>query len=390
MTIDNCFSGQAWVDDASDYRNPIRPSAPVATPSCATACNPDAPFDAYVPSFTGTATVDGLSFSADGLTAYVSGKSATGNDYDIYVAQRPSRVAAFSPLAPLAGVNTPANERFPSISPDGLRLYMTSRATGWDDIAVATRQRVQDPFSAPAPVPGINSSVHDQDPFWWGGDTLYFSSERPTGAQRDLYVTKLTDTGFSTPMKLNGPVSSPSAEDFAPVVTADGLTLYFSSRRPGLGGDGDGDIWMAKRASLDADFGEPVNLGPLNTTGKEYPVAVSRDGCTLYFASNRDTGLGGTDSFRLYQATRGKTIPQTVTLRLNIVGNGSVNYGPFHCSTGNVGTCEASAPPDSQLYIVGSRQSTWSGTCIAYGSAPVSTDGIVMFTNNGVCTLTFP
>jgi hypothetical protein len=380
LVVRNLRLNQNLVINSSDLSHPTS----VVTSN---RCNPDAPFDAYIPAFTGNADVDGLSFSADRRTAYLSGKNAVG-DYDIFIATRPSIAAAFDPLASLTSVNTPANARAPSIAADGVHLYMTTRVNGWDDIGVSTWSSATGSFGTPSPVPGINSNVHDQDPFWWGADTLYFASERPDGAHRDLYVTKLSSGGFSQPTKLNV-VNSPY-EDFRPVLTADGLTLYFSSKRPGIGTDGDGDVLMAKRASIEADFGEPVNLAAFNTSGSDFPVAVSSDGCTLTFASNRETGLGGTDSFRLYQATRAATIPSAVTLRLNIVGDGSVVSGPFNCSTGNVGTCSASAPPDSQATVWASRHAAWSGTCAPNGAPILSTDGIVVFTRNGVCTVTFP
>lgn len=397
LTVDNCYIGEALVLDSSDIQNPTRttvPTASCATASASTTCDPAAPFDAPVPAFTGPANVDGLSLSPDQLTVYASGNA--GGNYDIYYATRQTLTQPFGTLQPLPGpVNTPADERVPSISADGKRLYLMATVNNWHEISVAKRDNTSDNFAAPTPITSINSSVHDEDPFLWGSETLYFSSERPNAAHRDLYLTTFSGDTYAAPGLLspvstaNGALNS-NSEDYRPVLTADGLTLYFASKRVGLGSDTDGDIFMARRSSTSVPFAEPVvNLAGFNTSGQEFPVAVSNDGCTLYFAANRDTGYGNTNSFRLYQATRAATLPAQVTLTINIVGDGSLVSGPFDCHTGNVGTCSASAAPDTEMLLYASRQTKWTGICAGNGGL-LSTDGIVVFMNHAECTLTFP
>ena len=357
-------------------------------------CNPNAPFDAPVPAFTGTMNADGLTFSADGLTAYVSAKASPTADYDLYVATRSNTTVPFGPLTLLPNVNNLAHQRAPSLSPDGLALYMTSTATGSGDIAVATRPNIGALFGAATAVVPLNSSVSDQNPFWvvmpGGLQTLFFASERPNGAHRDIYQALPLAGGTWQIGKLTGPVTSLS-EDYRPVLTPDGLTLYFASTRTGIGGDTGGDIFMAKRASTLAEFGQPVNMWGLNSSGTEFPVNVSADGCTLYFASSEETGFGN-GTFRLYQAKRGSSIPATVTTRIEIVGNGSVTAGGFNCASspnGNVGTCTVAGAPYTMASVWANRQGVWQGSCTGHNGNP-STDGIVVFANNGVCTITFP
>jgi hypothetical protein len=65
--------------------------------------------------------------------------------------------------------------------------------------------------------------------------------------------------------------------------------LFFTSDRSG--GLGDRDIWVARRASPDDDWGAPVNLGPqVNTPGYEIGPSISADGRTLYFQSGQYRG----------------------------------------------------------------------------------------------------
>lgn len=79
---------------------------------------------------------------------------------------------------------------------------------------------------------------------------------------------------------INTPVN-----DGCPIESRDGLSLYIASNRPGtLGGN---DIWVADRVSKDAPWGEPQNLGaPVNTSANDFcPTPVG--GNWLFFVSER-------------------------------------------------------------------------------------------------------
>src|SRR5215475_4644918 len=56
--------------------------------------------------------------SPDELTVYFSRDDGSGN-YDIYQATRASKTAAFGGVAPVPGVNTPAEDREPQVTADG-------------------------------------------------------------------------------------------------------------------------------------------------------------------------------------------------------------------------------------------------------------------------------
>jgi hypothetical protein len=72
------------------------------------------------------------------------------------------------------------------------------------------------------------------------------------------------------------------------------LILFFDSKRDG--GYGSNDLYMTKRASRSAPWGEAVNLGPvINTSAYEENAQISTDGSTLYFDVERIGGLGGHD-----------------------------------------------------------------------------------------------
>ena len=80
-------------------------------------------------------------------------------------------------------------------------------------------------------------------------------------------------------------------QDGCPIQSPDGLSLYLASTRPRFAGDTrtDIDIWVAHRASQDAPWGAPQNLGaPVNSTDDDFCPTPTRGG-RLFFVSRRVT-----------------------------------------------------------------------------------------------------
>ena len=130
------------------------------------------------------------------------------------------------------------------------------------------------------------------------GLTLYFHSKRAGGmGDSDLWQAKRTslDQSFGKPTNL-GPLINSSATEQGPAISRDGLEMFFYSERPG--GLGDLDIWQSKRSSLDAPFGKPINLGPLvNSAELDSHATISPDGKSLFFGSERPGGKGDSDFY---------------------------------------------------------------------------------------------
>lgn len=105
---------------------------------------------------------------------------------------------------------------------------------------------------------------------------------------------------WSEPVNLGAPINSPGA-DQSPALSADGLTLYFASDRPG--GLGGVDVWVSHRASPDGPWDTPVNLGPtINSPDGDTGPDLSPDGHLLFFSSNRAGGVGNNDVYVSYRA----------------------------------------------------------------------------------------
>ncbi|GGF02417.1 OmpA family protein [Hymenobacter cavernae] len=109
----------------------------------------------------------------------------------------------------------------------------------------------------------------------------------------DLWASYYKNNAWSEPEILRV-VNSSTADEFSPVFAPDGQTLYFASSRKG--GQGGTDIYKATMGA-NGRFSPPENLGEdINTPGNENFPAVAPDG-TLYFSSDGHPGLGKLDIF---------------------------------------------------------------------------------------------
>ena len=99
-----------------------------------------------------------------------------------------------------------------------------------------------------------------------------------------------------------------------PALSPDGQTLYFASDKPG--GFGGVDLYKSVK-DQSGNWSAPVNLGPaINTSGDDMFPFVANDG-TLYFASNGHVGLGGLDIYSSTPSNEGWTAPANLGFPIN-------------------------------------------------------------------------
>jgi hypothetical protein len=99
-------------------------------------------------------------------------------------------------------------------------------------------------------------------------------------------------TTWSEPVNLGPTVNSP-ANDNGARLSSDGLSLYFTSNRPG--GMGGNDRWVSRRASRHSPWETPVNLSVLNSAADDGQGSLSPGGLIVFFNSNRPGGQGAAD-----------------------------------------------------------------------------------------------
>ncbi len=186
--------------------------------------------------------------SADGLELYFNSFRTDGlGGADLWVTRRATKSDPWGSAENLGPpINSEAAESAPSISADGLELYFD--------------------FYDPC--------LPDDDP------------------SQGFYVSKRekTDSPWGEPVTL-GPVINSWPIQWEINISSDGLLMSwadFWDGDPRPGGFGNTDLWFSGRSTKDGQWCEPVNLGPaINTLCAEVGPAISADGSTLYFSSKR-------------------------------------------------------------------------------------------------------
>jgi WD40-like Beta Propeller Repeat len=259
----------------------------------------------------------------------------------LWVSQRESLDSPWQTPQPLTVLNTPDSSSFtdysPNFSADGHWLFFhSSRADsscnggGRLELMAAHRQDARNDFGWEPPINlgcVLNTSAADNaGPTFLEDDStgtlyLYFTrNETPANPNGfNIYVSTCTaDISSCNRHQLWSPgtyVAELNSAGFRNTRTAirrrDGLEMLITSNRPGTVGAL--DLWVSLRDSAQDPWSIPIDLNVenlnkggtavVNTTANDGAPALSWDGQTVIFYSNKAGGLGGND---LYTSTRQK------------------------------------------------------------------------------------
>lgn len=203
----------------------------------------------------------------------------------------------YSPVNLGKGVNTGNAEYFPALTADGGTLVFTRQIGGNEDFWTSQFQNnvwsEATPLSTKINTSRFNEGAQTISP---DGKYLFFTGcNRPDGLGRcDIYVSHREGKDWGEPYNVGKPVNSEYWES-QPAISPDGRTLYFISNRPG--GSGGYDIWKSTITD-ETKWGAAVNLGPeVNTPFDENTPFLHADGRTLYFSSDGWPGFGHKDIY---------------------------------------------------------------------------------------------
>jgi hypothetical protein len=260
-------------------------------------CDPARPFGAVIPlpQLSSPQAEIGVELADDGLTGFLW-SDRTGID-QIYETSRATLDDALGAPRLVTALMTPgAADRDPCPSGDGLSIVFTSLRPGggggdWD-LWVSRRASRAAAFDAPSPLTASNDGAANWGPYLTSsGRALYYV------VGTDLVVARRdTVNGQFGPATVLGELNTPDAE-FEPAVTPDELTIFFASNRPD--GKGGLDIYTAKRTSTAGSFGAPVGVDELNTGDDDIPSWISADLCEIHL-----TRTNGSNGWDLYYARR--------------------------------------------------------------------------------------
>lgn len=244
------------------------------------------------------------------------------------------------------------HEYHPSITADGSIMVFTSRRAAGDFSS-------KDPYDndffekvfitywsdslgdwAPAvPIPGningkdrhdasLSISADGKQVFLYrnenGGDIFVSKTRMNKGAMDAMDVNGadvnrlISMNRWGNPTSLGKPVNTSYWESYG-AISADANTLYFTSERPK--GQGNGDLWMAKRLGGN-EWAAPVNLLGINTIEDEKSVFMHPDGKTIFFSSRGHRNMGGYDIFRSVLGDNGRwSQPENLGYPINTSGD---------------------------------------------------------------------
>ncbi|MCC6841195.1 MAG: PD40 domain-containing protein [Flavobacteriales bacterium] len=158
----------------------------------------------------------------------------------------------------------------------------------------------------------INSPQHDYCPLITAdGNTLYFTSRRPGSMgglkdgdgqyYEDIYTASKRDEIWGTATNLQAPVNS-AMQDATVGLSPDGneMVIYRASDEVPMG-----DLYLTQRAQ--GSWGEPERMtDKINSKAHEPSATISPDGSEIYFTSDRDGGFGGRDLYRIRRLPNGQ------------------------------------------------------------------------------------
>ena len=238
---------------------------------------------------------------------------ATKLEEDFYISNQNNGVwTKAEPIGP--PLNTHGNEGAQCISPDGQYIYFTAcnRDDGLGSCDIYFSKKTGNGWTTPVNLGSpVNTSAWESQPsISADGKNLYFASSRENGkGGMDIWKCIMNENGsFGNPINLGDSINT-RYNEMSPFIHPDNQTLYFSS--DGMLGMGGKDIYFSRK-NKDGIWTKPVNIGyPINTYADEINLLVNAKGNLAYFSSDKPGGYGKYDlySFELYKEAR----PQMVS-----------------------------------------------------------------------------
>lgn len=222
------------------------------------------------------------SVTADGLAIYFD------RNQDYFRASRASLTEDFANPVRIDELATDLNEsRISTTADDQLGVFASARAGSRGLLDLWQAERGADgPFGVPdsSLFEAINDLENQFDPeITPDGLDLYWAPVE-NGNQRVHHIRRIsTHDPFKEPQTLALEVAGYD-QYFDPSISPDQRVLAFAAEPAG----GTADLLYATRPSPNAPFGPAQPIPNINTDRFEGDTELAADGCTLYFASNRD------------------------------------------------------------------------------------------------------
>ncbi len=263
--------------------------------------------------------------SPDGKTLYFVRVSHPSNNYgakgsqDVWYSENRDGSWTIARRMPNSINKDQYNDLF-SITPDGNTILISGVYNGGrreNEAGLSTCKKTKTGWSEPQKViiPKFDDMCKGQ--FLTAclsndGKTLILAfSEKRNSKQDDLYVSFLGKDGkWTKPESLGDNINTGDTET-TPFLASDNYTLYFATdRKGGLGGT---DIWVSKRLDRSwRKWSKPINMGDkVNTDANELSYTISASGEYAYMSTKKNSvGKGDLVRFKLREEKKVEpTIP---------------------------------------------------------------------------------
>ncbi len=195
-------------------------------------------------------------------------------------------------------INTRGDEYFPFLTNQQDLMFYTIRNSlvSDEDLFYSVRRNGQ--WSEGQPVDTTINTLRNEGmcTMTRDGIRMFFTAcgREDVRGTCDIQEAKADSSSIVWTRSLKGDSNTEAWESQASI-SCDGSTLYFASNR--RGGYGGTDIWVSSRQA-DGSWSEATNLGPrINTKLDEEAPFITNDGKTIYFSSTGHLGMGEQDVF---------------------------------------------------------------------------------------------
>ena len=239
--------------------------------------------------------------SADGLTMYFA--SSRSGDWEIYQTTRPAAGQAWNTPTVVAATSDPATESDPFVSADGLELYFYSTRSGGQggsDLMRSTRATTAAPWGSPSFVTELNSPAADGSPSLTAdGLTMYLLSNRtgsPNPPNAGIWTTSRPDlvSPFGTPTLVSEFATSDANR--GPEVSPDGLEILWMQFDSATRAS---NMMHARRTSVTRPFEPPVIIAELSGTNRIDGPALDARRNVMYLPAFNSSG--GALGFQIHE-----------------------------------------------------------------------------------------
>lgn len=206
-----------------------------------------------------------------------------------------------TPTTFLPLLNSPKHDIVIDFNSDGNVMYYgvsadRQRFDYYSDTFSTTHHYDRQPLKIAFPLDGKKG---DKDLFFYNDSLLLFASNHLPGyGGYDIFYCRKKDSVWTSPVNMGACINS-SFDEVAPYFTKGGNTLYFASDR--IDGFGGSDIFYVNFDHENHEWGKPQNVGlPVNSPWDENYFTLAPDGTNAIFTSNKPEGFGMDDLYIAY------------------------------------------------------------------------------------------